>query len=166
MSEPCKLTHCPAMQPACATGAGARGWGVARRFENPPDDVVREILARPRTVAVVGCSPDPGRDSHRIAALLRDRGHRVIPVNPCCGEILGVRCWPDLASLDEPVEMVDVFRRPEHVAEVADAAVAAGARILWLQLGVVDEEAALRARDAGMTVVMDRCPAIEYRRLF
>lgn len=136
------------------------------RFENPPDSVVRDILAATRTIAVVGCSPDPSRDSNEIAALLASRGHRVIPVNPTCDEILGRRCWPDLRAIPEPVEMVDVFRRPEHVAAVADDAIAIGARILWLQLGVIDEDAALRARDAGLTVVMDRCPAIEYRRLF
>ena len=136
------------------------------RFENPPDSVVRDILATSRTVAVVGCSPDPSRDSHEIATLLASRGHRVIPVNPTCDEILGRRCWPDLRAIPEPVEMVDVFRRPEHVAAVVDEAIAIGARILWLQLGVIDEDAALRARAAGLTVVMDRCPAIEYRRIF
>jgi hypothetical protein len=136
------------------------------RFVNPPDDVIREILAAPRTVAVVGCSADPARDSHRIAKLLRDRGHRVIPVNPTEREVLGEACRPSLRDVPEKVEMVDVFRRPELVAGVVDDALAVGARILWLQLGVIDEAAALRARDAGMTVVMDRCPAIEYRRLF
>jgi len=136
------------------------------RFENPSDDAIRAILATPRTVAVVGCSADPSRDSHRIARLLRDRGHRVIPVNPTETEVLGVRCWPSLRDVPEPVEMVDVFRRPEFVAGVVDDALAVAARILWLQLGVIDEAAAVRARDAGMTVVMDRCPAIEYRRLF
>ena len=107
----------------------------------------------------------PSRDSHDIACLLRDRGHRVIPVNPHCNEILGVRCYPDLRSVAERIDMVDVFRRSEHVAAIAEDAIAIGARILWLQLGVIDEAAALRARSAGLTVVMDRCPAIEYRRL-
>lgn len=135
-------------------------------FRNPGDETIREILQRPRTIAVVGCSPDPTRDSHRIARLLRDRGHRIIPVNPGHEEILGVRCHPDLRSLPEAVDMVDVFRRPEHVAAIADDSIAIGARFLWLQLGVVDPAAALRAQAAGLTVVMDRCPAIEYRRLF
>jgi predicted CoA-binding protein len=139
---------------------------VSARFENPSDEVVRAVLAQPRTVAVVGCSPDPSRDSHRIARLLQERGHRVLPVNPRHGEILGVRCFADLASIPEPVDMVDVFRRPEHVAAIAEDAIAIGARILWLQLGVIDHGAALRAAAAGLTVVMDRCPAIEYRRLF
>ncbi len=135
-------------------------------FENPPDVTIREILATPRTVAVVGCSPDPGRDSHRIAALLKARGHRVIPVNPSCQEILGERCFASVRDIPQPVEMVDVFRRPEFVDQIADDAIAVGAKILWLQLDVINEPAARKAQDAGLTVVMDRCPAIEYRRLF
>lgn len=135
-------------------------------FENPSDDAIHEILASPRTVAVVGCSPDPDRDSNHVARLLIARGHRVIPVNPRSEEILGKRCFPSLRDVPEPVEMVDVFRRPSEVAEVARDAVAIGARILWLQLGVVDAAAAERAQAAGLTVVMDRCPVIEYRRLF
>jgi predicted CoA-binding protein len=135
-------------------------------FENPPDTTIREILATQRTVAVVGCSPDPDRDSHRIAALLKAKGHRVIPVNPSCQEILGARCFASVRDIPEPVEMVDVFRRPEFVDQIADEAIAVGAKILWLQLEVINEPAAGKAQDAGLTVVMDRCPAIEYRRLF
>jgi predicted CoA-binding protein len=135
-------------------------------FRNPPDDTIRAILATPRTVAVVGCSPDPGRDSHRIAALLRTRGHRIIPVNPSATEILAETCYPSLRDVTQPVDMVDVFRRSEHVSAIADDAIAIGAQVLWLQLGVIDEDAAARATAAGLTVVMDRCPAIEYRRLF
>jgi predicted CoA-binding protein len=135
-------------------------------FANPPDGVIREILASPRTIAVVGCSPDPDRDSNRIARLLIARGHRVIPVNPRSLEILGRPSFPSLREVPEPVEMVDVFRRSEEVASVASDAIDIGARILWLQLGVIDADAAARARAAGLTVVMDRCPAIEYRRLF
>jgi len=135
-------------------------------FENPSDSKIREILATPRTIAVVGCSPDPHRDSHRIAALLKSKGHRVIPVNPSCQEILGERCFASLRNIPEPVEMVDVFRRPEFVDQIADDAIAVGANILWLQLEVINEPAARKAQAAGLTVVMDRCPAIEYRRLF
>ena len=135
-------------------------------FENPLDAKIREILASPRTVAVVGCSPDPDRDSHRIAALLKAKGHKVIPVNPTCQEILGERCFASIRDIPEPVEMVDVFRRPEFVDQIADEAIAIGAKILWLQLEVINEPAARKAQDAGLTVVMDRCPAIEYRRLF
>jgi predicted CoA-binding protein len=136
------------------------------RFANPPDDVIREILATPKTIAVVGCSANPARDSHDIARLLQQRGHRVIPVNPAETTVLGERCWPTLRDVPERIDVVDVFRRPEFVAEVAGDAIAIGARVLWLQLGVIDVPAALAAQRAGLTVVMDRCPKIEYRRLF
>jgi uncharacterized protein len=135
-------------------------------FENPSDVTIREILATPRTIAVVGCSPDPDRDSYRIAALLKAKGHKVIPVNPSCREILGERCFANVRDIPEPVEMVDVFRRPQFVDQIADEAIAVGAKVLWLQLEVINEPAARKAQDAGLTVVMDRCPAIEYRRLF
>jgi uncharacterized protein len=135
-------------------------------FENPPDAAIRDILATPRTIAVVGCSPDPDRDSHEIAALLKAKGHKVIPVNPSCSEILGERCFASLTDIPEPVDVVDVFRRPEHVDQIAADAITIGAKILWLQLHVINEPAARKAQAAGMTVVMDRCPAIEYRRLF
>jgi predicted CoA-binding protein len=135
-------------------------------FENPPDAQIREILATPRTIAVVGCSPDPERDSYRIAALLKAKGHTVIPVNPSCQEILGERCFANLRDIPRPIEMVDVFRRPEFVDQIADDAIAIGAKILWLQLDVINEPAAHKAQTAGLMVVMDRCPAIEYRRLF
>lgn len=135
-------------------------------FENPADDEIRAILGQPRKIAVVGCSPNPARDSHRIAQLLLSRGHRVFPVNPRGGEILGSPVATTLSSLSEPVDMVDVFRRPDAVSQVVDDTLEIGARILWLQLGVVDEASAIRAQSAGVTVVMDRCPAIEYRRLF
>ncbi|HYC23325.1 MAG TPA: CoA-binding protein [Candidatus Bathyarchaeia archaeon] len=135
-------------------------------FANPPDETIRAILAVARTVAVVGCSEDPRRDSNRIARLLRAKGHRILPVNPNLEQALGLPCYPSLAAIPEAVEMVDVFRRPEHVAAVVDEVIAIGARILWLQLGVIDEQAAERAASSGMTVVMDRCPAIEYPRLF
>ena len=137
---------------------------------NPSDQQIREILSRPATVAVLGCSDNPARDSLRIAMLLRSRGFRVIPVNPqlppdALIDALGERCYPDLASIPDPVEIVDVFRRSEFVAEIAEQAIAIGARVLWCQLGVIDLTAARRAQAAGLTVVMDRCPAIEYRRL-
>ncbi len=116
-------------------------------------------------------SSDPGRDSLKIAQLLKTKGFRVIPVNPqlqpeALRKELGERCYPDVESIPGPVEMVDVFRRPEYLPEIAEQAVRKGARVLWGQLGVVNLEAGERARKAGMTVVMDRCPAIEYRRLF
>jgi predicted CoA-binding protein len=131
------------------------------------DDDVREILTTTRVWAVVGCSPDPSRDSHRIAAMLQGRGYRVIPVNPVASEILGERCHPDLRAIDpeEGVEVVDIFRRSDAAGAHVDEAIAIGARAVWMQLGVVDAAAAERARAAGLRVVMDRCPAIELPRL-
>ncbi len=134
-------------------------------FGNPSDDEIREILTIPMTVAVVGCSPDPTRDSHKVARALQTMGHRVIPVNPQAREILGLRCYGSLRQIEEPIGMVDVFRRSELVPEIVEETIAISARILWLQLGVIHEEAATRARSVGITVVMDRCPAVEYRRL-
>ncbi len=140
-------------------------------FSNPPDAEIRKILSNPTTVAVVGCSDSPARDSLRIAMLLHSKGFKVIPVNPTLApeallKVLGERCYPDLKSIPEPVEIVDVFRRSEFLPEIVSDAIAKGARILWCQLGVIDLAEAARAQKAGMTVVMDRCPAIEYGRLF
>ena len=140
-------------------------------FSNPSDSEIRAILSRPTTVAVVGCSDDPSRDSLRIAKLLKTRGFKVIPVNPqldaeALRTQLGESCYPDLASIPEPVEIVDVFRRSEFVPEIVEAAIAKKARVLWCQLGVIHLEAARRAQQAGLTVLVDRCPAIEFARLF
>jgi hypothetical protein len=129
------------------------------------DEAIRWCLSEPRTWAVVGCSPSPLRDSHGIAAMLLDRGHRVIPVNPDAGEVLGLRCYPSLADVPDPVDVVDVFRRSDAAGQHVDEAIAIGARAVWLQLGVVDHSAADRAASAGLHVVMDRCPRIEYPRL-
>jgi predicted CoA-binding protein len=138
------------------TGAGA------------DEAVIGRVLSGMRTWAIVGASPNPGRDSNRIAALLKARGYRVIPVNPNCGpeeEIAGERVYPTLADVPEPVDVVDVFRRSEAAGAHVDEAIAIGARAVWLQLGVIDPAAAERARAAGLDVVMDRCPAIELPRL-
>ncbi|HYF25471.1 MAG TPA: CoA-binding protein [Baekduia sp.] len=133
-----------------------------------PEDIA-ELLLKTRTWAVVGCSPDPGRDSHRIAALLQRHGKRVIPVNPRCGdeEILGEPVVPRLDAIpaDVAIDVVDVFRRADAAGAHVDEAIARGVHGVWLQLGVIDEAAAQRARDAGLRVVMDRCPAIELPRL-
>ncbi|MGH8012853.1 MAG: CoA-binding protein [Candidatus Binataceae bacterium] len=140
-------------------------------FVNPDDGEIRAILSKPTTVAVVGCSDDPARDSLRIAVLLKQKGFHVIPVNPqlqpdALQNTLGERCYPDLQSIPQAVEIVDVFRRSEYLPEIAADAVKKGARILWGQLGVINQEAAEIAQRGGLTVIMDRCPAIEYRRLF
>ena len=119
----------------------------------------------------MGCSDNPARDSLQIAKLLKRHGFKVIPVNPqldagALQSALGEKCYPDLASIPETVEMVDVFRRSEFVPQIVEEAIAKGARILWCQLGVIHLNAARRAQTSGLTVVMDRCPAIEYARLF
>ena len=130
------------------------------------DDDIRALLTETRTWAVVGCSPDPARDSHRIAALLKREGFQVFPVNPKeDGELLGERCYASLRDLPEPVDVVDIFRRPDQAGAHVDEAIAIGARGVWMQLGVIDEAAAERARAAGLRVVMDRCPAIELPRI-
>jgi hypothetical protein len=135
-------------------------------FTNPSDATIREILSQPRSIAVVGCSPDASRDSHHVAQLLIEKGHMVVPVNPTATEVLGQRCYASLRAIPHPIEMVDIFRRSDQVAPIVDDAIAIGATIVWMQLDVIDAAAAERARRAGLTVVMDRCPAIEYRRLF
>ena len=128
---------------------------------------VAHILTTYKTWAVVGCSPDPSRDSHGVAAFLQDHGYRVIPVNPSANEILGQRCYPDLASIPtgEGVEVVDIFRRSDQAGVHVDEAIAIGAKAVWMQLGVIDPAAAERAADAGLQVAMDRCPKIELPRL-
>ena len=132
-----------------------------------PDAYLRGILTGVRTIAVVGASPRPHRASHRVMRYLQRRGYRTIPVNPFAagGTILGETCYARLADVPEPIEMVDIFRRSELAGAAVDDAIAAGAKIVWMQLGVVDAAAASRAEAAGLAVVMDRCPAIEIPRL-
>ena len=130
-------------------------------------DTIRRIAEESKTWAVVGLSPDPWRASHGVAEFLLARGYKVIPVNPQagCEEILGQRCYPDLASIDEPIDVVDIFRRSEQAGAHVDEAIAVGAKAVWLQLGVYDDAACQRATDAGLMVVMDRCPKIEFPSL-
>ncbi len=129
-------------------------------------EALRRILRESRTIAVVGLSPKWHRPSYFAAKYLLDHGYRVIPVNPGHGEILGQRCYPSLTAIPEPVDVVDIFRRPRDVPPQVDEAIAIGARVVWMQIGIVHEEAAARARAAGLEVVMDRCMKIEYARLF
>lgn len=141
---------------------------LAGMRQGAPSDAVRRILGRYRRIAVVGLSPRVDRPSHRASVHMRAAGYALTPVNPRCGSALGIACVP---SLDEaaalgPLEIVNVFRRPEEVPAVADDAIRLGARVLWLQLGIVHEEAAARARDAGLEVVQDRCIKIEHCRYF
>ncbi|MDQ3981571.1 MAG: CoA-binding protein [Actinomycetota bacterium] len=131
-------------------------------------DPARKILESYKTFAVVGCSPDPFRASHSVAAFLQDRGYRIIPVTPFEQTILGERCYPDLSSIppEEGVEVADIFRRPDAAGAHVDEAIALGLKAVWMQIGVIDHAAAERARAAGLDVVMDRCPKVEYPRIF
>lgn len=134
--------------------------------QDPTTELARDILDRSRTFAVVGASPTPSRPSHGVMKVLLDHGYDVIPVTPRVDEVLGLRAYPDLASIPDDVEIdvVDIFRRSEHAGGHVDEAIGVGAAAVWMQLGVIDEDAAERARQAGLDVVMDRCPAIELRR--
>jgi predicted CoA-binding protein len=128
------------------------------------DEDILEILNTLKTVAVVGCSPDPFRESHLVARFLKERGYRVIPVNPASATIFAEPCYPALMEVPEPVEVVDVFRRSEHVAALVEEVIEIKAQALWLQEGVIDIEAAQRARQAGLKVVMDRCMLKQWYR--
>ena len=123
---------------------------------------IKDILTRYRTVAVVGLSPDSGKPSHEVALYLQRAGYRIIPVNPAVAEVFGEKSYPTLADVPEEVEIVDVFRRSEFVPEIVEQAIAKGAKVVWMQEGVVHEEAARRAREAGLQVVMDRCMLKEH----
>ena len=126
---------------------------------------IERVLTDYRNWAVVGLSANPARASYRVAAFLQARGFRIIPVNPVIDEILGETAYPDLASIPGPVDVVDIFRRSSRAGVHVDEAIAIGAKAVWLQLDVIDEEAGRRARDAGLDVIMDRCPAIEIPRM-
>lgn len=131
---------------------------------NEPN-VIEHILKQAKTVAIVGISANPEKVSHRVAAFLQSKGYRIIPVNPTAqDEILGEKVYPSVQSISEPFDVVDVFRRAEDVPGVVDDAIAARAKVLWIQLGIVNEEAAARAEAAGMAVVMDRCMMAEHKK--
>ena len=129
-------------------------------FENPAKPEIDALLRRARSVAIIGLSVTPGRPSHNVARALQKFGLRIVPVNPGASEILGQRAWPDLESALRgagPVDVVEVFRRPEHVAAIVEDAIRLKVPALWLQEGVIDEAAALKARAAGIFTVMNRC---------
>jgi len=129
------------------------------------DDDIASLLRRSRTIAVVGLSASPHRDSHRVALYLQQQGYVIIPVNPSVREVLGQPAFPDLESIGYSVDIVDVFRRSEYVPGIAAAAVRSGARALWMQFNTVSIEAAALASGAGLEVVADRCIMVEHRRL-
>ena len=126
---------------------------------------IGRMLKEYHTIAVVGLSPKENRPSHQVAAYLIGAGYHVIPVNPGQGEILGLTCYPDLLAIPEPVEIVDIFRRAEEVGPVVEQAVKIGAKVIWMQEGIVNEPAAAVARKAGLKVVMDRCLKVDHQLL-
>ena len=125
----------------------------------------KEILKSSRTIAVVGLSPKSDRPSYRVAGYLQKQGYKIIPVNPTTKEILGEPSYPDLSSIPEPVDVVDIFRRSEEVPAIVGEAIKKGIKAVWMQEGVINEEAATRAKDAGLLVVMDRCMLKEHQKL-
>ena len=131
----------------------------------PPPDDVDAILALARTIAVVGLTDRPARDDHEVARYLQGQGLRIIPVNPrLTAPVLGERPYPDLASIPEPIDVVDIFRRPEFTDAHIDEAIALGAKAVWLQLGIRNPAGLARARAAGLLAVQDRCLMVEHRR--
>ncbi|MFO1309292.1 MAG: CoA-binding protein [Burkholderiales bacterium] len=146
--------------------------GTAASAAAPPrgrlvDDVagLRRVLAQHRTLAVVGLSANWYRPSYFAAKYMLDHGYRVVPVNPAYDEVLGQRCYPSIAAIPGPVDIVDAFRKPGEMPAIAREAVAKGAKVLWMQLGIRNDEAARIAMDAGLDVVMDRCVKIEHARI-
>jgi predicted CoA-binding protein len=129
-------------------------------------NTLRQILTDYKRVAIVGLSDDWSRPSNFVGKYLLEHGFEVIPVNPKYDEILGQKCYPDLVSIPTPVDIVDLFRRVDHVPPLVDDAISIGAKVVWMQLGIVHDEAAQKARDAGLQVVMNRCIKIEFARLF
>jgi len=127
--------------------------------------IEEEILNSSRVVAVVGLSAKPDRPSYRVASYLKENGYKIIPVNPGIREILGEVGYPDLSSIPEPVDVVNIFRRSEEVPAIVEEAIRIGSKVVWMQEGVINEEAAVRAREAGLLVVMDRCMLKEHQRL-
>jgi predicted CoA-binding protein len=139
---------------------------LTHKGENMSDDqMMRDILVSAKTIASVGLSSNPGKESFWIVKYLKDQGYRIIPVNPTAEEILGEKAYPDLESVPEPIDVVQVFRKPEDVPPVVDSAIKAGAKVVWMQEGIVNEEAAQKARQAGLQVVMDACMRVTHRRL-
>ena len=126
---------------------------------------IEAIMKESKTVAVVGLSPRPERDSHEVAAYLKEQGYRIIPVNPNAEEILGEKCYPNLSAVPDPVDIVDIFRRSDDVPPIVDEAIEQGARAIWMQLNIIHQEAAQKAEAHGLDVVMDRCTKIEHEAL-
>jgi len=131
----------------------------------PKAEKIAELLRSAKTIAVVGLSNNPARTSNGVSAYMQSQGYRIIPVNPAISEALGEKAYPTLSEVPEKIDIVNVFRRPEHVPEVVDEAIRLGVPAIWMQEGVVHEEAAEKARQAGIFVVMNRCILKEHGRL-
>jgi hypothetical protein len=129
------------------------------------DQMMKDILISTKTIASVGLSSNQEKESYWIASYLKEQGYHVIPVNPTADEILGEKAYPDLESIPEQIDVVQVFRRSEDVPPVVDSAIKAGAKVVWMQEGIVNEQAAQKAREAGLQVVMDACMRMTHRRL-
>lgn len=138
---------------------------MGARFTNPSEEQIRALLKQVKTIAVVGLSASPSRPSYGVARALRGFGYRIIPVNPTVADVFGEKAYHSLPDLPGPVDLVDVFRESRHVAGLVDECISLKVPALWLQDGVLDEAAALRAREAGLTVIMDRCIYRDYARL-
>jgi len=134
-------------------------------FSNPDEAVIRALLRETKRVVVVGLSPKPHRDSHRVARYLQGHGYEVVPVYPREEEILGAKVYRRVQDVPAPIDLVDVFRRSEHLPAVFDDILASPARAVWTQLGCEDEEGAARAREKGLTVVMNRCVMVDHARI-
>lgn len=130
-------------------------------FQNPSRDEIKSILEQTNTIAVVGLSDNPDRTSYMVSQAMQAKGYRIIPVNPNAEVILGEKSYPSLKDIPHPVDLVNVFRRSEHTPPVAEETVAIGAKVLWLQLGVHNDEAAATAQQGGVRVIMDRCIKVE-----
>ncbi|MDD3581633.1 MAG: CoA-binding protein [Desulfobacca sp.] len=133
---------------------------------NPEDDEVKAILKNNHTIAVVGLSADPEKDSHRVAKYLLEHGYRVVPVNPKCDQILGQKCYASLKDIPFSVEVVDIFRKIDAIPGIVDEAIAIGAKVVWMQLGLAENTSARQAQEAGLEVVMNKCIKIEHSRYF
>ena len=129
------------------------------------DQMMKDILLSAKTIASVGLSSNQEKESYWIVSYLKDQGYGIIPVNPTADEILGEKAYPDLESVPEKIDIVQVFRKPEDVPPVVNSAIKVGAKVVWMQEGIVHEEAAQKARQAGMQVVMDACMRVTHRRL-
>jgi predicted CoA-binding protein len=132
---------------------------------NPPSEEITAILKNHKTVAIVGLSPKPERDSYKVGKYLKEHGYSIVPVNPGQKEILGERCYPNLKAIPFAVDIVDIFRKPEAVPPIVDDAVEIGAKVVWMQLGIAHNQAAEKAREAGLGVVMSKCMKIEHMHM-